>query len=200
MAEKKIKGYVRSENVIWFVAASLLVGFVAGVAFGIYKSGSMVNPGQPSKKVGMNAEQQENIDVLKAQVSKNPNDKAAWIQLGNNYFNANLPDKAIIAYNKALALDPRNADVWTDLGVMYRRSGQPKKTVACFDRAMKIDPRHQVSRFNKGVVLLHDLNDEAGALKSWESLLAINPDAKTPDGQPLRGLVNQLKNNLKDKQ
>ena len=200
MAEKKIKGYVRSENVVWIIAVSLLVGFVSGVAFGIYKSGTMANPGQSSKKVGMNAEQQENIDTLKAQVRKNPNDKAAWIQLGNSYFNANLPDKAIVAYNKALALDPQDADVWTDLGVMYRRSGQPKKAVECFDRAMKIDPHHQVSRFNKGVVLLHDLNDEAGALKSWESLLAINPDAKTPDGQPLRGLVNQLKKNLQDKQ
>jgi cytochrome c-type biogenesis protein CcmH/NrfG len=199
MAEKKIKGYVRSENVIWFITVSLVVGFVSGVAFGIYKSNTMANPAQSSTKVGMSAEQQGNIDMLKAQVRKRPDNKAAWIQLGNNYFNANLPGKAIMAYNKALALDPRDADVWTDLGVMYRRSGRPKKAVDCFDRAMKIDPRHQVSRFNKGVVLLHDLNDEAGALKSWESLLAINPDAKTPGGQPLRGLVDQLKKNLQEK-
>jgi cytochrome c-type biogenesis protein CcmH/NrfG len=199
MAGRKIDGYVRSENVIWFVAVSLVVGFVSGVAFGIYKTGSMANPAQ-SSSVGMSVEQQETIDMLKAQTRKNPNDKDSWIQLGHSYFDANLPDKAIVAYNKALALDPQNADVWTDLGVMYRRSGNPKKAVECFDRAMKIDPRHQVSRFNKGVVLLHDLNDEAGALKSWESLLAINPDAKTPGGQPLRELIDQIKKNLKDKQ
>jgi cytochrome c-type biogenesis protein CcmH/NrfG len=199
MAGKKLDGYVKSENVIWFVAVSLLVGFVCGVAFGIYKSGTMANPAQSSPSVGMNAEQQEAIDTLKAQVSKSPNDKDSWIQLGHSYFDANLPDQAIVAYNKALALDPQNADVWTDLGVMYRRSGNPRKAVECFDRAMQIDPRHQISRFNKGIVLLHDLNDATGALKSWEALLAINPDAKTPGGQPLQQLVDQIKKMRQDK-
>jgi cytochrome c-type biogenesis protein CcmH/NrfG len=193
MAEKKIAGYVKSENVIWFVAASLLVGFVAGVAFGIYKSGAIVDPHQTAPPAGMDVERQQAIDTLKAQTQKNPQDRAAWIQLGHYYFDANLPDEAITVYEKALAIDPDNADVWTDLGVMYRRSGNPEKALDAFDRAMNIDPNHEVSRFNKGIVLFHDLRDEKGALAAWESLLAINPDAKSPAGQTVRELVDHIK-------
>ena len=32
MSQQKLPGYVQSENVIWFVVASLLIGFVGGVA------------------------------------------------------------------------------------------------------------------------------------------------------------------------
>jgi cytochrome c-type biogenesis protein CcmH/NrfG len=202
MAEKKISGYVKSENVIWFVAVSLLIGFISGVAFGIYKTGTFSNSSASSSSAPpavMNAEQQEAIDMLKAQTRKNPDDAASWIQLGHSYFDADQFAQAIAAYTKALAINPQNADVWTDMGVMYRRSGNPQKAVECFDRAIKADPKHQVSRFNKGVVLLHDLNDMDGALKVWESLLAIDPQAKTPSGEPLAELVDQIKNNRQDK-
>lgn len=198
MAGKKMDGTVKSENVIWFVAAALLIGFVAGVAFGVYKSGSIADPHQTSAPPAMDVERQQAIDALKAQTEKNPRDGAAWIQLGHHYFDANLVQEAIAAYERALALNPENADVWTDLGVMYRRSDNPEKAVASFDRAMQIDSTHEVSRFNKGIVLFHDLKDEKGALEAWESLLAINPDAKTPGGQTVRELVDHIRANHQD--
>lgn len=193
MSDKKIAGYVKSENVIWFVAVSLLIGFVAGVAFGIYKSGSIVDPHGSEQSAGMDVERQQAIDMLKAQTEKNPRDLNAWIDLGHQYFDANLPEEAIAAYETALDIQPENANVWTDLGVMYRRSGSPEKAVEAFDRAMAIDPSHEISRFNKGIVLFHDLKDEKNALAAWESLLALNPDAKSPGGQTVRELVDHIK-------
>lgn len=198
MGEKKISGYIKSENVIWFVVASLLIGFVTGVAFGIYKSGTIADPHQPAPSAGMDIERQQEIDKLKSQAEKNPQDMDAWVQLGHQYFDANLPDKAIAAYEKALAIGPENANVWTDLGVMYRRSGSLEKAVAAFDKAINIDPTHEISRFNKGIVLFHDLKDEKGALAAWESLLAINPNAKSPGGQTLRELVDHIKQKHED--
>jgi cytochrome c-type biogenesis protein CcmH/NrfG len=195
MGETKISGYVKSENVIWFVVASLLIGFVSGVAFGIYKSGTIADPHQSAPSANMDIERQQAIDALKAQVEKNPQDRAAWIDMGHLFFDANLPNDAITAYEKALAIDPESADVWTDLGVMYRRSGNLKKAVDAFDRAINIDPTHEISRFNKGIVLFHDLKDEKGALVAWESLLAINPNAKSPSGQTLKELVDHIKAN-----
>lgn len=195
MGQKKISGYVKSENVIWFVVASLLIGFVSGVAFGIYKSGAIVDPHQSAPQAGMDEKRQQAIDTLKAQTEKNPQDMDAWIQLGHQYFDANLTGEAIGAYEKALAIEPQNANVWTDLGVMYRRSGNPEKAIDAFDRAMEIDPKHEISHFNKGIVLFHDLKDEKGALVAWESLLAINPDAKSPGGQTVRELVDHIKGN-----
>jgi len=192
MSSKKIDGYVKSENVIWFVVISLLIGFVGGVAFGIYKSGRIAGPGSMGAAPAMEAELQESIEMLKAQTGENPEDAAAWIQLGHLYFDAGQAEQAIEAYEKALAIQPENADVWTDLGVMYRRNGKPKKAVAAFDRAIQIDPNHEISRFNKGIVLFHDLKDEEGALKAWESLLAINPDAQSPGGRSVKELVDHI--------
>jgi cytochrome c-type biogenesis protein CcmH/NrfG len=199
MAPKKIAGYVKSENVIWFVVASLLVGFIGGVAFGIYKSGTIADPHQSSPPAGMDdAQRQKTIDTLKAKTDQNPQDIDSWIELGHQYFDANLPDEAIAAYEKALAIEPQNANVWTDLGVMYRRNGSPEKALDAFDRAMKIDSAHEISRFNKGIVLFHDLKDETGALAAWESLLAINPNAQSPGGQTVKELVDHIKQKHQD--
>ncbi|MBW1802723.1 MAG: tetratricopeptide repeat protein, partial [Deltaproteobacteria bacterium] len=81
----------------------------------------------------------------------------------------------------------------TDLGVMYRRNGQPKKAIEAFEAAIKSDPSHEVSRFNKGVVLMHDLNDDRGAIQAWEELVKLNPFAKTPGGQLVAGIIKNLK-------
>ena len=196
--EKKSPGTVKTENVIWFVVLALLIGFIGGVAFGVYKSGFAGAPHAGSTPAAMDPSRQEAIEELQSRVQQSPQDKDAWIQLGHHYFDLERFDDAIEAYEKALAIDPDNADVWTDLGVMYRRSGKPRKAVDAFDRAIRIDPKHEISRFNKGIVLFHDLNDEKGALEAWEALLAINPEARAPGGQSVRKLVDHIKNKHQD--
>lgn len=193
MAGEKISGYVKSENVIWFVVVSLLIGFVAGVAFGIYKCGTFSGSSLSAPPTAMDEARQREIASLTDQTRQHPDDAAAWIQLGHRYFDADMAPKAIAAYEKALAITPENADVWTDMGVMYRRNGNPEKAVAAFDRAIQINPVHEISRFNKGIVLFHDLKDTKGALAVWEALLAINPEATSPGGQPVRELVDHIK-------
>jgi cytochrome c-type biogenesis protein CcmH/NrfG len=199
MGQEKLPGYIKSENVIWFVALALIAGFIGGVAFGVYKSGVMTVPQGKTTPAVMNESRQEAVAQLKARVRQDPQDGDAWIQLGHQYFDAERFDDAIDAYEKALAIDPDNADVWTDLGVMYRRRGDPQKAIESFDQAMQIDPKHEISRFDKGIVLFHDLKDEKGALVAWESLLAINPEAKSPGGQTVKQLVDHIKNNHQDK-
>ena len=193
-------GYMKSENVIWFVAIALLTGFVGGAAFGVYKSGSMVAPGNMPPPAAENKSRQKAIDELTQHLRQDPRDKDAWIQLGHHYFDSQQVEEAIDAYEKALAIDPENANVWTDIGVMYRRNDKPEKAVEAFDQAIRIDPKHEISRFNKGIVLFHDLKDEKGALAAWESLLAINPEAKSPSGQTVRQLVDHIKTHEQEKE
>jgi tetratricopeptide (TPR) repeat protein len=81
----------------------------------------------------------------------------------------------------------------TDMGVMYRRSGQPLKAIEAFDKAVIIDPRHEIARFNKGIVYMHDLNDHISAIQAWEELISINPQAKAPNGQLIKVMVEKLK-------
>lgn len=201
----KTQGTVKTENLILSVLVALVVGFVGGVFFSIYRSpsiapsptgtGGMPPAGQQqaSGPLPLTPQKRAEIEGLKAMAEKTPDNPEAWIQLGHIYFDTGQPAEAIEAYNKALALAPNNANVLTDLGVMYRRNKQPKKAIESFDRAIQVDPRHEIARFNKGIVLLHDLNDMKGAMAAWQELIDINPNAKAPNGQTVKSLIQQFK-------
>ena len=179
----------------------LAVGFVAGVAFAVYRTSNepsipspppFHNPGEGPSAPDTAAR----IEGLVQEVEQHPDDADLWATLGHHYFDAGKPAKAVEAYEKSLALNSKNADVWTDLGVMYRRSGQPEKAVEAFDRAMSASPDHEVSRFNKGIVLLHDLKDTRGAIAVWEELVGINPLAMAPNGQSVEELIAHFREHV----
>ncbi|MDY7002253.1 MAG: tetratricopeptide repeat protein [Thermodesulfobacteriota bacterium] len=131
--------------------------------------------------------------ALEEEVSLHPDNVRAWTQLGNAYFDSEMFEKAIRAYKRSLELNPTDANVWTDLGVMYRRSGQPQKAIESFENAILNDGKHEIAWFNKGLVLMHDMEDAQAAVRTWEKLAEINPNAKTPNGQPLKELIEKLK-------
>ena len=133
------------------------------------------------------------ISELEIALATKPGDQDAWVELGNLYFDTHQARKSITAYEKAIALGVKSPDVWTDLGIMQREAEQPKQALASFDAALKLNPRHENAMYNKGVVLLHDTGDKAGAAEAWGRLLEVNPNAKTPDGRPLEGIVAELK-------
>ena len=79
---------------------------------------------------------------------------------------------------------------------MYRRKGQPEEAIKAFDEAIRVDPKHEVSRFNKGIVLLHDLDKPEEGIRAWEELLKINPFAEAPGGKTVDELVTIYKRNI----
>ncbi len=194
--------YVRKSTMLLISFICLAVGFFGGVVYSAYKSGSGIQvpgsipqqarQGEAQPKTATEDEAREML-ALEKEVAKNPDNADAWLRLGNLYFDTNNYQKAIQAYNKSLALKPNNADVQTDLGVMYRRAGKPREAIKAFQAAVRIDPDHEIARFNTGIVLLHDLSDQEGALRVWEELVRRNPAAKAPDGQPLKEYIKRLK-------
>jgi cytochrome c-type biogenesis protein CcmH/NrfG len=135
----------------------------------------------------------DRIAALERQTQAEPGNVTAWTELGNAYFDSNQYEASISAYRKSLELDPGNPNVWTDMGVMYRRAGKPEEAIKAFDQAIAADPKHEVSRMNKGIVMLHDLNDFNGAIQAWEGLLEVNPIAMAPNGVSIDQMVTQLK-------
>lgn len=192
-------GYVKKETMLFVAFLTLAAGFIGGVVFGVYKSSQMTPLAPQASGMGgaapaaISKETAQRIAALEQGAAKNPGDPSMWAQLGHQYFDTNQFAKAIEAYKKSLAIEPHDANVWTDMGVMYRRNGDPKEAVKSFDEAIKVNPRHEISRFNKGIVLLHDLNDRGGAIQAWEALVMINPDVKAPSGKPVRELIEQFK-------
>ncbi len=189
-----------SRQTLWLVSLlALAVGFFGGVVFTAYKAGPDERPVQARMPASTQVQPDRSamIAALEAKTSANPQDVTAWIELGNVYFDSARHEQAIVAYRKALELNPDNANVWTDLGIMYRRSGKPREAVKAFDRAGAVDPQHEISRMNKGIVLLHDLQDVDGAIAAWEEVLAINPIAMAPTGRSVDEMIQQLKKQQK---
>ncbi len=168
---------------------ALLIGFFGGNIYNAYKSDS----GGASQNPALNPPVQDSARMfaLEQQVKSNPNNAAAWVALGNLYFDSNKYQESIHAYTQYLSINPNNTNVLTDLGIMYRRIGNPTEAVASFEKAMELDPRHEHSRFNKGLVLYDDMGFQDEALIVWQELEKINPNYRTSDGSTL---TDYLKN------
>jgi cytochrome c-type biogenesis protein CcmH/NrfG len=192
-AAPDLKNYMRKETALLMALLALAVGFFGGVFFGVYKSGPSVKGMPAGMPPDAQKEIQDQIAALETETRQNPANVAAWVELGNAYFDTDQFEKSIQAYRKALDLKPDNADVWTDMGVMQRKAGRPQEAVKDFDQAIAVNPKHEVSRLNKGIVLLHDLKDTAGAIRAWEGLLEINPTAMAPGGVSVDQMVQSLK-------
>ncbi len=188
--------YVRKETFYMVTLLALAVGFFGGVVFAVFKSDSKGPVASVPQLMGAPAPAPANTDriaALEREAQANPGSAIAWTELGNAYFDSNQYEASIRAYRKSLEIDPGNPNVWTDMGVMYRRSGKPEEAIKAFDQAIAADPTHEVSRMNKGIVMLHDLNDFNGAIEAWEGLLEINPIAMAPNGVSIDQMVSQLK-------
>jgi cytochrome c-type biogenesis protein CcmH/NrfG len=192
---------VKKQTLAVAVILALCIGFLGGT---IYSSVKLVSDQQmPGNALGEDdhthdekermAEYAAKILQLEQYLEKNATDAEAWAQLGNLFFDTDQVKEAIAAYEKSLTIQPDVIEVITDLGVMYRRNSQPDKAIAAFDRAIAIKPDFETARFNKGIVLLHDLNDVEGGIKAWEEIVEQNPMAMAPNGESVDALVQRMK-------
>lgn len=185
------------------VLISITMGFILGTVYTSFKlapkggqEGQVKkNPhGQTGKtQPDMEAFAGDRILRLEQMLENEPDSAEGWAQLGNTFFGLDRFSDAIEAYGKSLSLVPDNPSVLTDMGVMYQKNKQPLEAIRSFDRAIALDPGFETALFNKGLVLMYDLDDRASAIRTLEELVAANPMAAAPDGQLIQSLVLQLK-------
>ena len=144
MAEKN-KRFGWLELVLTALAAGA-IGFYLGTVFlDAYRSGK---PAQTqtaavpqAAPAADHAAEKARIRVLQAETAAHPDNAAAWVELGNLFFDTHQPAQAVGAYQTALKLGAGSADVWTDLGIMQRELGRFQEALAAFDKAIALDPR-----------------------------------------------------------
>ncbi len=169
---------------VWLgVGAGLLGGFLIGyfVSAGRTPVPAPLAPVQAAPGAAMNpgvSELQQAIFSAQQAVERDPKNLAAWVALGNGYFDTHQPQPAIDAYAKALELDPKNPDILTDQGIMYKELGAFDKAIANFEKANKLNPKHLQSLINLGVVFAQDLKDNARAVKAWKRVVELDPNGK----------------------
>ncbi len=196
---------MKKETVILVVVIAFLVGFISGATVVILRGTKgaekvamvpktpMAPPGAPAP--GPPARDPmavaSEIQTLKDIVKKDPKNLPAWVELGNIYFDTDQPKEAIDAYSHYLAAKPDNPDVRTDMGIMYRKLGQFDKALEEFRKAAQSDPKHVNSRYNIGLVLLHDKQDMQGAIKASEEYLKVDPDSER--AKRIRSQIEKMK-------
>jgi cytochrome c-type biogenesis protein CcmH/NrfG len=209
MIERKKESNMKKETAIFIIAIALFVGFAAGATVGILY---MVNREQkeierpvmvPKAQMALPRapdsappardpmELASQIQTLKEIVKKDPKNLPAWVELGNLYFDTDQPKEAIEAYSQYLAIKPNNADVRTDMGIMFRKLGQFDRAIEEFRKAAQSDPKHINSRYNIGLVLLHDKQDIKGAVKAWEDYLKVDPNSEK--AQRIRAQIEKMR-------
>jgi cytochrome c-type biogenesis protein CcmH/NrfG len=192
---------MKKETVILAVVIALLVGFITGATVAILRGkrgvegSAMVQKPQmapsPAPPDPSSLEVASKIQTLKDILKKDPKNLPAWMELGNLYFDSNQPKEAIEAYSQYLAIKPDNADVRTDMAIMYRNLGEMDLALEQFQKAAQSDPKHVNSRYNIGIVLLHDKQDMKGAIKAWEEYLKVDP--KSERAERVRAQMANLK-------
>jgi len=192
---------MKKETVILAVVIAFLVGFITGATVAILKGKkgvegpAMVQKPQtapmPAPPGPSSLEVASKIQNLKDILKKDPKNLPAWVELGNLYFDSNQPKEAIEAYSQYLAIKPDNADVRTDMAIMYRNLGEMDRALEQFQKAAQSDPKHVNSRYNIGIVLLHDKQDIKGAIKAWEEYLKVDP--KSERAERVRAQMANLK-------
>ncbi len=184
-------GFVKKQTLYLTVFMALVVGFVSGVVYSVYRT-----PATDGHRHAVSGQQEMAAALanLEQATRDNPDDARAWANLGNAYFDTEQPRKAIEAYHKSLELMPGDTNIMTDLGVMYFQDNQHHKAIEFFDAVLDINPEHEQARFNKGVVLLTGLNDRDQALAEWKILLQYHPMAAAPSGRMVGDLIHQLEN------
>jgi cytochrome c-type biogenesis protein CcmH/NrfG len=190
---------MQKNNVILVVIIALLVGFVIGAIAGIKFSSKELPkpPGQTDRITSENPKiaSPEDSALLQKILKEDPGNLKALISLGNFYFDAGEPQKAIDMYGQALRIDPANADVRTDMAIMYRSLKDYDRAVKELREAASHDPKHANSRFNLGIVLLHDKKDYKGAVIAWEDFLKVEPTGERSD--TIRQRLGQLRSMAK---
>jgi len=184
------------------VVIAFLVGFISGAIGGIVWTGkkggeraAMVQKPQtapmPAPPGPSSLEVASKIETFKEIVKKDPKNLPAWVELGNLYFDSDQPKEAIEAYGKYLVMKPDNADVRTDMAIMYKNLGDFNRALDEFRKAAQSDPKHVNSRYNIGIVLLHDKQNIKGAIKAWEEYLKVDP--KSERAERVRAQMANLK-------
>lgn len=180
-----------------FLVIGLIVGYYFGRQAAPASAGAAPVAQAPSSASGNQSAMvdpmvlSENESRLKTSLGSNPKDLNALIQLGNLYYDSNRFGDAVDYYGRALDLDPRNVSVRTDRGTSYWSLGQADAAIAEFQKSLAVDPSHGQTLYNLGVVYLHGKNNPAEARKTWERLLATNPNY--PERSKVQAQIDELR-------
>jgi tetratricopeptide (TPR) repeat protein len=92
--------------------------------------------------------------------------------------------EAIAAYQAVLKRDSKNVDAMTHLALIVAIGGGPEhadRALETFDKALAIDPSYLPALLYRGQLLYEVKKDMGGAIRSWETFVALAPPGEDRD-------------------
>src|SRR3972149_6915171 len=74
-----------------------------------------------------------------------------WVEKGNVLYDSGEYNKAIEAYNKALAIDPNDNYAWDGKGSAFYELGEYENAIEAFNRVIIIDPNYEKVKLKRSL-------------------------------------------------
>jgi cytochrome c-type biogenesis protein CcmH/NrfG len=174
----------------------VLVGWILGAQSGTRPAAGVMAPASQAQSQAPGAQDAPPLDVariteLERRAKAEPGNANVRVDLANVYMDAKRFDLAIPWYEAALQINPRDVNVSTDLAVCYYSTNQVDRALAQIDKSLAIDANHVKTIFNQGVIRAWGREDLAGAVESWERVVALDPNGE--DGRRAKAAIDTLK-------
>lgn len=117
----------------------------------------------------------ESEAVLRAGLERHPHNPDLWISLGQTLHAWDLPDAALDAFARAVALDPRRAQAHYAAGLVQLERDRAADARAAFEAALAAEPGHAPSLSALAEAMAAE-GDAAGALEQHRRAVAADPD------------------------
>ena len=129
---------------------------------------------------------EEQLSELSERINQNPNDKVAYNNRGNLYYNLGKNAEALQDYKKAIEIDPKYKEAYYNRGNLYRNLGKNEEALQDYKKAIEIDPDFKEAYNNRGI-LYYNLGKNEEALQDYKKFIEIDPDDK--DAYYNRGIL-----------
>jgi len=167
------------------IGIAFALGFLTGSIVSILKRAKGIESSMTDlmtqrsvAKGTISIELMEKIEDMKETVREDPKNLAAWLKLGDIYFDYNRYREAIEAYSHYLSIKPEDSDIRTKMGMMLRGLEDFDGAIEAFRKAAQMNPRHAESRFQLGALFLQEKKDVKGAITTWENYLQVSPKSE----------------------
>ncbi len=185
---------IDSKKLYLIVAVIGIFVIVVLVTSGVFDSNvttQNINSGtNQSTGSGINLNNMQQINNLKAKLNANPDDTETLLTLANLQFDSGFYDKAIPLYplyQRYLVKFPENADARIDLGISMYNLSDFDGAIREMKKALEYEPEHQIGHLNLGVVNLTAGNVDVA--KEWfQKAIELGPDTKV--GKKAKDLLN----------
>ncbi len=114
------------------------------------------------------------IPELEQKVQENPQDAVANKDLAYALYVTSNDEKAIQAYNDAIALSPNDPTDYNNLGNLYRKQKSYSKAVEAYNKSIELQPAQINAYVNLANLYIYDLKDYDKGNEVFTNALAQN--------------------------